>query len=134
MDREAIQRLVNQAYAARSRGQVEELMEAFGSDATFELFGDKRTLPITCTISGHQNIKQALKQFSTDFEFLEREITSFLVDGDRAAVHSRLKIRFVPKDRTFTTELVDLFRFENGKVAELVEFTDTAQLKEIISA
>ena len=58
-------------------------------------------------------------------------IISFIADGDRASVRSRLKIRFAPKNLTFTTELTDLFKFQDGKIIELVEFADTALLKDI---
>ena len=56
-----------------------------------------------------------------------------LIDGDNAAVRCRLQIRFVPKNRNFSTEVVDLFKFKDGKIVELVEFTDTALIKDIIS-
>ena len=64
---------------------------------------------------------------------MDRKVTSFLIDGDRVAVHSTITVRFIPKDITVTTEVVDLFRIENGKIAELVEFGDTALLKQITS-
>ena len=69
--------------------------------------------------------------FIASFEFIKRDIISMIVDGDRAAVRCRLTVRFVPNDKTFTTELVDLFKIQDGKIIELVEFADTALIKEI---
>ena len=46
-------------------------------------------------------------------------------------MHSRLTVRFVPKDLTFTTDVTDLFRFKDGKIIELVEFADTALIKHV---
>ncbi|MGY3694697.1 ketosteroid isomerase-like protein [Bradyrhizobium sp. USDA 3240] len=132
-DRDAIHRLVTQAYAARDKGNIDSLMEAFGPNASFELVGDKKALHLTGTVEGHTNVRQALSGFIAAFEFIDRKITIFLVDGDRAAVHSTITVRFIPGDLTVTTKVVDLFRFENGKIAELVEFGDTALLKQITS-
>jgi ketosteroid isomerase-like protein len=133
-DRDAIHRLVTQAYDARGKGHINSLMDAFAPHASFELVGDKEALHLTGAFEGHANVRQALEEFIKAFEFIDRKITSFLVDGDRAAVHSTITVRFIPRDLTVTTKVVDLFRFENGKIAELVEFGDTALLKQITSA
>jgi ketosteroid isomerase-like protein len=55
-----------------------------------------------------------------------------MVEDNRAAVHSRLKVRFVPKDIVFTSDVLDAFRFEDGKIIELVEFADTALIKSVV--
>ena len=132
-DREAIHRVITEAYAARNRGDIDELMKAFGPGASFELVGDKEALSLTGAVEGYTNVRQALADFITAFQFVDRKITSFLIDGDRAAVHSTITVRFIPKDVTVTTEVLDLFRIEDGKIAELVEFGDTALLKHITS-
>ena len=67
------------------------------------------------------------------FEFGERTILSELVDGNRAAIHSRLVVRFKSKDRVWTADILDLFEFEGGKIKELTELTDTAMIKEMTS-
>jgi ketosteroid isomerase-like protein len=132
-NREAMSRLIEEAYAARGSGNVKGLMATFHADAVFELAGDSKALKLAGAVRGHTNIQQAMTGFIGAFEFLKRDIISMIADGDRAAVHCRLTIRFVPKDKTFTTELVDLFKFKDGKIVELVEFADTALVKEIMS-
>jgi ketosteroid isomerase-like protein len=57
-----------------------------------------------------------------------------VIDGERAAVHSRVKIKYVPRGMTFTTDLLDLFHFNDGKIVELVEFADTALVKDLMSS
>src|SRR6516165_6905564 len=54
-----------------------------------------------------------------------------LVEADRAAVHSRLTVR--SKDKTWTTDYLDLFKFQGGKIIELTEFADTALIKNMMS-
>jgi ketosteroid isomerase-like protein len=65
--------------------------------------------------------------------FIGRDILCMVIDGERAAVHSHVKIKYVPRDRTITTDLLDLFHFKNGKIIELVEFADTALIKDLMS-
>jgi hypothetical protein len=46
---------------------------------------------------------------------MKRDIVDVTVEDNRAAVHSRLKVRFVPKDIAFTSDVLDAFRFEDWK-------------------
>ena len=130
-DREAMRKLVEQAYADRDSGNIDGVMAAFHADAVFELVGDNKVLALAGAVRSHPNVREAMTGFIGAFQFIKRDIISFIADGDRAAVHCRLTIRFVPKDLTFTTELTDLFKFQDGKIAELVEFADTALIKHI---
>ena len=133
-DRETVRKLIEQAYAARDKGDVDGVMTAFHADAVFCLAGERRTLELAGAVAGHSSVREAMCGFIAAFEFIKRDILSMIIDGDRAAVHSRLKIRATAKDVTFTTELVDLFKIEDGKVMMLTEFADTALIKEVTTA
>jgi ketosteroid isomerase-like protein len=130
-DREAIRKLIEQAYAARDSGDVNGVMAAFHANGAFELAGAKTTLALAGAVEGHPGVRETMARFVATFEFIKRDVVSMIIDGDRAAVHSRLKIRFIPKDSTFTSDVVDVFRIQDGKILELVEFADTALIKEI---
>ncbi|MCI0363537.1 MAG: hypothetical protein L0219_06610, partial [Phycisphaerales bacterium] len=39
---------------------------------------------------------------------------------DRAVIHSRITVRFVPKNIVFETDVLDAFRFQDGKIIQLV--------------
>jgi ketosteroid isomerase-like protein len=130
-NREAMRALIEKAYAARAEGNVKALVAAFHSNGVFELAGNRDALTIAGAVEGHAGLEQAMTNYIAAFEFRKREILSFVAEGDRAAVHSRLTVRFVPKDKTFTTDVLDLFTFKDGKIGELVEFADTALIKEI---
>lgn len=130
-DRDAMRRIIEQAYAARAAGDVEGLVSAFHPDAVFELVGEKKVFALAGAVRSHSNIREAMTQFIAAFQFTKRDIISFMADGDRVTVHSRLTVRFVPKDVTFVSDVADLFKFQDGKIIELVEFADTALIKEI---
>jgi ketosteroid isomerase-like protein len=133
-DRGTIEAVIERCYAARQKGDIETLMAAFASDAVFELAGSKGLLAVAGLTRGHQDIRTAMTGFIAAFDFTHRDIISIITDGERAAVHSRLTVKFVPGNRTFTSELVDLFRFKDGKIIELLEFPDTALIKDVISS
>ena len=132
-DREAVRRLIEKAYAARSKGDVAGILADFHADASFEFVGENKLLAMAGVTRGHSNLTQTMTQLSAAFEFTKRDYISFLIDGDRAAVHSRVTIRFVPKDHTFTTDILDLFEIRDGKIVELIEFADTALVKHLTS-
>jgi ketosteroid isomerase-like protein len=132
-DRETIKTLIVGAYAARDRGDIEALMSVFHSGAIFELKGQKATLEVAVMVSGRPAVQASLGRFVDAFKFDNRKIVSFIIDGEHAAVHSSFDVTFKPKNKTFTTEVLDLFRFADGKIVELLEFADTALIKELIS-
>jgi len=131
-NRETMLGVVRAAYAARRRRDLDGLISTFHSRAVFTLVGDKQALDVVGSVQGHAGLREAMRGYITNFQFGERTILSELVDGNRAVVHSRLVVRYKPKDRVWTADVLDLFAFQDGKIMELIEFTDTAQLKEMI--
>ena len=132
-NRETMLEIVRGAYAARGRGDLEGLMNAFHPTAVFTLVGDKEALDVVGSVQGHAGLREALGGYIATFEFVERDILCELVEGDRAVAHSRLVVRYKPKNKVWTTEVLDLFKFQDGKIIELIEFTDTAQIKAIVA-
>ena len=131
--REDMLELIRRAYAALGGGDVEGLVAAFHPEAVFTLVGDKGALELAGSVQGHPTLREAFGQFIANFDFVEREILSELVEGQRATVQSRLVVRYRPSGKTYRTDVVDLFRVQDGKIVELTEFTDTALIKAMIS-
>jgi len=132
-DRKTIEAVIDRCYAARQKGDIETLMAPFDADAVFELAGSKELVPAAKAARGHQDIRATMTGLIAVFDFIDREIISIVIDGGRAAVHSRVKIRYVPRDMTFTTDPLDSFHFKDGKIVELLEFADTALIKDLMS-
>src|ERR1700757_2558914 len=127
--RETMLDLIKLAYAARGRGDLEGLMAAFHPEAVFTLVGDKKALQIAGSVQGHRGLRETLGGFIATFQFVERQILSELVEGDRAAVHSRLVVRYNPTGTTLATDCLDLLKFQDGRIIELIEFADTALVR-----
>jgi ketosteroid isomerase-like protein len=132
-NREAMLDLIRRTYAARDKGDLEGLMAAFHPEAVFGLVGDKKALEVAGSVQGHGAVGEALGGFIATFQFVERQILSELVDRERVAVHSRLVVRYNPANTTHTTECLDLLKFQDGKIIELIEFADTALIRDMMS-
>jgi ketosteroid isomerase-like protein len=131
--REAMIETINRAYDARAKCDLDAVMAAFHPDAVFELKGDKDELEVAGAAEGHPDVRVAMAGLIENFEFIKRDIVAEMVEGDRVTIHSRVQIRFVPKDVVVTTDLLDSYRFEDGKIIELIEFADTALIKRLVS-
>lgn len=132
-NREAMLELIGRAYAARGRSDLDELLTAFHPEAAFTLVGDKRTLEVTGTVQGHRRLRETFAGFIAVFDFVQREVLSEVVEGNRAAVHSRLVVRYRPTGATRSTDVIDLFTFQGGKIIELIEAADNALIKDVLS-
>lgn len=129
--RETLLEVILQAYAARGKGDLEGLLAAFHPEGVFTLVGDANSLHIAGSVQGRRNLRETFDRFIAAFKFVDRQILSEVVEADRAAVHSRLTVRY--NDTTRTTECLDLFKFLDGKIVELTEFADTALIKDLVS-
>ena len=132
-NREVLLGQVRRAYKARDAGSLEDLMAECHPDVVFTIAGDRDATEMAGSMSGHPNVKETVAKLIDTFEFAQREILAELVDNDRVAVRSRLTVRSCPTNMTRETEMLDLFRIQNGKIVELVEFADTALIKAMVS-
>ena len=131
-DRDAIETMITECYKAREKGDIDGLMAAFHPDAVFELSGDPDVFAVAGAVEGHYNVRASMAELIESFTFISRKMVSVVIEGERAAVHSRLKVKYNPTNRTFASDVLDTFRFKDGKIVELVEFADTALIRDIV--
>jgi ketosteroid isomerase-like protein len=132
MDREAVRALIEQTYQKRDAGDLDQTLAAFHPAGRIQIAGSKALTPAAVMVEGQGQLRTMLSDFIAAWAFDRREIISMVIDGDRAAVHSRVALRFVPKDKTVTTDILDLFKVQDGKIIELVEFLDTAAIGDLM--
>jgi ketosteroid isomerase-like protein len=130
--REEMLDTIYRAYDARATGDMEGLMSAFHSHGAFELKGEQKHLQVAGLTEGHANVRAAMAGFVDTFEFVKRDIIGTVVEGERAVVHSRVAVRFVPTDTTVETDILDVITFKDGKIVKLEEFADTAMIKHLM--
>jgi ketosteroid isomerase-like protein len=132
MSREEMERLVRDVYGARLGNNLEAARNYFSPDSCFTLNGCPKASPIALSLSGKPAIDQLLTTLFETWEWLEQDIHHSLIDGDRAAVHYRLKVRFKPTGEIITTQICDLLRLRSGKLMEITQFLDTALVGQLM--
>jgi ketosteroid isomerase-like protein len=133
-ERAAIEALLREAYAARVRGDVDATVRHFAEDAVFSLAGEKGASPIAMRCTNCEALRTALAGLIGAFEFRDHQIVSLIVEGPRAAVHTRVRVRATATGEEVTTEIVDLVTVRDGKIASFLESCDTALAAKLTAA
>jgi ketosteroid isomerase-like protein len=126
MTKQEIETLLRAAYDARRRGDVAGILELFTDDVEFAMAGAREASPVALRCTDGQAFRAALTGLVQTFEWLDQAILAMVIEGDRAAVHWRGKIRSAATGEVAETELVDLVTVRDGKIASFLEFCDTA--------
>jgi ketosteroid isomerase-like protein len=129
LDRDEILHRIDEAYAARARGDKAEVERLWAPGATFRLPGEKALLePFPTGLSAVATVNDLIDLIT----FLDFERLDAVVEGRKAAVHWRVKL-VMGHRKPVTTELYDLWSFdEDGRVTSLLQFCDTALVASMI--
>jgi ketosteroid isomerase-like protein len=117
---------IRAVYAARVRGDIEDILSAFADDAVFRLNAAPLHGGATIHAVDSNELRAVLKRMFDDFEISNLEIIEAVIDGDKAAVRAIVTRRVRSSGRTTTTEVLDVIQFRNGKICSLTHFLDTA--------
>jgi len=124
-NRDEIERTLRDAYAARQCGDLDALGRIFAPHAKFQMAGSNES-PVATLAQGAEQYRPLLVGMIKTFEVLDYQIVSMLIDGSKAAVLWRAKIRSSITGETVETDLYDLVEIENGQISSFFEFCDTA--------
>jgi ketosteroid isomerase-like protein len=125
-ERVEIERVINAAYAALIHKDMDALRKILAEDARFQIAGSKLASAIAAKTVGYAEYFPLLKEMITVFELLDHHVLTMVVEGSKAAVHWRGKIRSSVTGETVETELFDLLEISNGRISSVVVFWDTA--------
>ena len=124
MDRAAMLQTIDAAYAARQRGDVAGIVAFLSPGATYRMIGVSTEAEDAAT---------AIGRLIDQFHFAELERLDAVIDGDRVAVHVRIRTA-TGGGRYLESELLDLWRFgPDDKIAEIVEFADTGLIATMLA-
>jgi len=124
-ERTLIESMLRTCYALRRTEDIEGALETFADDATFRLVGNLALAPMTKPVTGRAALREMFTQLARDWDWSEYDITSIMVDGDHAVVHSRGRMRYTPKNACIDTETLDLITIRDGKISDFQQFCDT---------
>ena len=121
-DRLEVERLLRELYAARLGGDLEALCRTFAKDARLDIAGTSYATPMAIRAAGLGEIRSWLALLVKSFQLGDQEILSMIIDGEAAAVHWRARIRSKITGATVLTELIDVVRVREGRIASYTEF------------
>ncbi len=121
-DRLEVERLLRELYAARLGGDLEALCRTFAKDSRLDIAGTSYASPMAIRAAGLGEIRSWLALLVKTFQLSDQEILSMIIDGEAAAVHWQARIRSKITGATVLTELVDVIRVRDGRIASYIEF------------
>jgi len=121
-DRPEVERLLRELYAARLGGDLEALCRTFAKDARLDIAGTSYATPMAIRAAGLVEIRSWLALLVKTFQLSDQEILSMIIDGEAAAVHWRARIRSKITGATVLTELIDVVRVRERRIASYTEF------------
>jgi ketosteroid isomerase-like protein len=80
------------------------------------------------------DVRATLGAMIETWSWLEVAPIALLIDGERAAAHNRVRLRFEPTGEEVETQILDLFTIRDGRIVHLIEFVDTALLARLMAA
>lgn len=112
--------------ASWRRGEVGDTLAHFSPSIRHRICGAEGFVPIEGSIEGMEAFLEHMEDFGKTWELLAFEPISIIAEGNRAASHVKFRYRHKPSGRIVDSEAAQLWVTENAKVAELIEFLDTA--------
>jgi ketosteroid isomerase-like protein len=125
-DRASVENVLRQAYEARVRGDIDAIGRIFAENARFELAGSSQVRPIPARVEGSAQVLPLVARQIQTFQMSDLRIQSMVIEGTRAAVHWRVKVRSSVTGETADTQLFDLVEVKDGRIVSFLEFCDTA--------
>lgn len=119
-ERAQVEAFLRDAYAARQRENIDEIISLFHPAACFGVLGGRE--PATDV----QQCRSVLGGILDTFQLLDHSIHSIVIDGDKAAVYWRGKFRGRATGEVGETDLVDVIELKDGRIVWMKSFFDTA--------
>lgn len=119
-------KLVQNAYDAFKRGDVNGVLGTLADDVQWTTPGPSNIMPFAGKRRGREEVANFFKALSDAEDVLEFEPKEFIAQGDKVAVVGNYSGRVKSTGKTATTEWVHVFTISNGKVTNFREYFDTA--------
>ena len=128
-DSDTIRKMIRSTYEARARGDLDGTMASFADAIVFEVNGQATGLPGMATeIRGKPAVREAVRDLIDNFRFSDWRELSLIVEGDKAALHWRATVTYTPNGRSENFDVMDFYKFGDGKLVDFRQSTDTAKI------
>lgn len=124
--RAAMATVIEDAYAARCRGDLDGLLKHLHPSCSYRMIGAPQAEPMCRETCGREAVRSQMAELIQHFVFTDVEPLSLTVEGERAVYRWRTKVTFTPNGRSEVMDVMDLIQFADGTIVSVEEFTDTA--------
>jgi uncharacterized protein len=117
--------LVQQAYAAFKRGDINGVLNIMADDVVWFLPGPPDIIPVTGQRRGKNQVAQFFAKLSETQEPEEFEPKQFIAQGDTVVSLGHYRWKVKATGRRFESDFAHVFTIRNGKVTNFHEYFDT---------
>jgi ketosteroid isomerase-like protein len=119
--------IVKQAYSDFLKGDMPAAIGWFTENADYIQPGGPE-VPLSGKYHGPEQIAWFFNNLLTMVEFTDYELQEFIAKGDQVIVLGHYEGRFRSSGRTFASDLITVFRIDNGKISRCQIYHDTAAI------
>jgi ketosteroid isomerase-like protein len=127
--RTQIEDTIRALWAARLQGDLEGTLKGVAEHAVFALnargTGEKS---MSERSTGKAAIRPVLRQLIENWRFDDWKQISLLIDGEKALLHWTARVTCVPTGKSENFDVFDLIKFQDDKIVDYHQSTDTALL------
>lgn len=122
-------RIVQDAYAAFSRGDTKALLGAMSDDIDWHgVIGAGTHVPMAGRRNGHAQVGAFFQQVAENIDFSRFEPREFVAERDKVVCLGHYSGKARKTGREFASDFVMVFTVRNGKVVAFREYMDAASI------
>jgi len=125
MDEQQDVKVVQEAYAAFKRRDIQGVLSKITDDVAWFVPGPKDAVPIVGQRHGRQGVAEFFSKLAELQEAEEFEPREFVAQGNRVVVLGHYRWRVRATSRSFDSDFAHVFTIRNGKIAGFHEYYDT---------
>ena len=118
-------KLVQQFYAAFTRGDIDGVVSTLADDVTWVIPGPQDIVPIAGRRQGHEQVVQAIAKFAEMQAAEQFELRGFVAQGDKVIALGHYRFRVKSTGHSYESNFVHAFTIQKGKVSHFEEYLDT---------
>jgi len=132
-DRNAIEKLIREAYRRRVADDTDGLCAMFSDDTEYRMVKAVPAGAPAFVASLQPGLRAVMTQLVKNFQLKDFSIKTLLIDGDRAAVHWHARVHSTINGHVNETDVLDLIEIRDGKIVKMTEFCDTALVERMMA-
>jgi len=126
-------KIAQNAYAAFLRGDIAAVLAALDENIEWKT-PESVAMPSAGTLRGRDQVAGFFQSVGETWEFQAFEPREYIASGDQVIVRGSYRPRSRQTGSTVSVDWVMAWRFRDGKVTHFQEYTDSAALRDALTA